>query len=128
MHTSSGLCSVFGRKKKDVLGEFCTVVVVLCSILADFGAVFRFRKHALSENGNANFFFGVDFFEPSKGILWLFDTNRLKANHLANPLKTRVFSAKSFLVENFRNMRAFSRFWEASVLIYFNFMVGPRTE
>ena len=92
----------------------------MCNILADFGVDFRFRKHALSENGNANFFFGVDFFYPAKGILWFFEANRLKANHLANLLKTRVFSAKSFFVETFRNMRAISRFREASVLIYFN--------
>ena len=102
--------------------------MVLCNILADFGVDFRFRKHALSENGNANFFFGVDFFEASKGILWYFEANRLESNHLLNPLKTRVFSAKSLLVDNFRNLRAFSRFWEASVLIYFYFMVGPRAE
>ena len=91
----------------------------MCSILDDFGADFRFRKHAPAKNGNANFFFGVDFFEPAKGILWLFEANWLKASYLPNSLKTRVFSAKSFLVENFRNMRAFSGFWEASVLIYF---------
>ena len=64
-------------------------------------------------------FFGVDFFEPSKGFLRYFETNHLKASRLANPLKTRVFSAKSFLVENFRNMRAFSSFWETTVLIFF---------
>ena len=97
----------------------------MCSILDEFWADFRFRKHALSENGNAKFFFGVDFFEPSKGFLRYFETNRLKASRLANLLKTRVFSAKSFFVENFRNMRAFSGFWEASVLIYFNFQGGP---
>ena len=119
MHTSGGLCRAEGLGKKGFLGEFCTVGAVLCRFLADFWAVFRFRKHALSENGNAKFFFGVDFFEPSKGILWYFEANRLKSNHLLNSLKTRVFSAKSFLVENFRNMRAFSGFWEASVLIYF---------
>ena len=119
MHTFGGLCWVEGRWEKDFQGDFCTAGVVLCRFLADFWAVFRFRKHALSENGNAKFFFGVDFFEPSKGILWYFEANRLESNHLLNPLKTRVFSAKSFLVENFRNMRAFSRFWEASVLIYF---------
>ena len=119
MHTFGGLCWVEGRWEKDFQGDFCTARVVLRSFLADFWAVFRFRKHALSENGNAKFFFGVDFFEPSKGILWYFEANRLKYSHLSNPLKTRVFSAKSFLVENFRNMRAFSRFWEASVLIYF---------
>ena len=100
-------------------------MAVLCSIFADFWADFRFRKHAPSEKVNAKFFFGVDFFEPAKGILWFFEANRLKANHLANLLKTRVFSAKSFFVENFRNMRAFSRFWEASVLIFFNFQGGP---
>ena len=119
MHTSGGLCRVEGRGEKDFQGEVCTSAAVLCSILDDFGADFRFRKHAPAENGNANFFFGVDFFEPSKGILQFFETNRLKANHLANSLKTRVFSAKSFFVENFRNMRVFSRFWEASVLIFF---------
>ena len=91
----------------------------MCSILADFLADFRFCKHALSEKVNAKFFFGVDFFEPSKGFLRYFETNHLKASRLANPLKTRVFSAKSFLVENFRNMRAFSSFWETSVLIFF---------
>ena len=119
MHTFGGVCWVEGRWEKDFQGDFCTAGVVLRSFLADFWAVFRFRKHALSENGNAKFFCGVDFFEPSKGILWYFEANRLKSNHLLNSLKTRVFSAKSFLVENFRNMRAFSRFWEASVLIYF---------
>ena len=100
----------------------------MCNILADFGVDFRFRKHALSENGNANFFFGVDFFYPAKGILWFFEANRLKTSHLPNPLKIRVFSAKSFLVENFRNMRAISRFREASVLIYFNLYSIPPTE
>ena len=98
--------------------------MVWCSIFADFWADFRFRKHALSENGNAKFFFGVDFFEPSKGFLRHFEVNRLKTSHLTNPLKIRVFSAKSFLVENFRNMRAISRFWEASILIYFNYRDG----
>ena len=99
-------------------------MVVLCSILDDFWADFRFCKHAPSENGNAKFFFGVDFFEPSKGFLWHFDTNHLKASCLSNPLKTRVFSAKSFFVENFRNMRAFSGFGKASLLIYFGNDIG----
>jgi hypothetical protein len=124
MHTFGGLCRVEGRGEKDFQGEFCTSMAVLCSILDDFGADFRFRKHAPAENGNAKFFFGVDFFEPSKGFLWHIEANQLKASCLTNPLKTRVFSAKSFLVENFRNMRVFSRFWEASVLIYFNFPGG----
>ena len=119
MHTFGGLCRVEGRGEKDFQGEFCTSVAVLCNILDDFGADFRFRKHAPAENGNAKFFFGVDFFEPSKGFLWHIEANQLKASRLTNPLKTRVFSAKSFFVENFRNMRAFSRFWAASVLIYF---------
>ena len=128
MHTFGGLCRVEGRGEKDFQGEFCTARAVLCSILDEFWADFRFRKHALSENGNAKFFFGVDFFEPAKGILWFFEANRLKASRLANPLKTRVFSAKSFFVENFRNMRAFSGFWEASVLIYFYFSGWFRAE
>ncbi len=118
-HTFGGLCRVERQGVKGFQGEFCTARVVLCNILADFGANFRFCKHALTEKGNAKFFCGVDFFEPSKGFLWYYEANRLKANRLVNPLKTRVFSAKSFFVENFRNMRAFSRFWAASVLIYF---------
>ena len=110
MHTFGGLCRVEGRGEKDFQGEFCTARAVLCNIFADFLADFRFCKHALSENGNANFFFGVDFFEPPKEFLRYIETNHLKDSYLINPLKTRVFSAKSFLVENFRNMRAFSRF------------------
>ena len=35
---------------------------------ADFGAVFRFCKHASDEKVNAKFFCGVDFFQPPKGF------------------------------------------------------------
>ena len=75
----------------------------------------RFCKHAKFSKVNAKFFCGVDFFEPPKGFLCYFKTNRLKDIHLTNPLKTRVFSAKSFLV---RKSRVFSRV-ECSIFPHF---------
>ena len=75
MHTFGLLCRVEGRGERVPRREFCTAGVVLCRILADFcenfadfGAVFRFCKHASDEKVNAKFFCGVDFFQPPKGF------------------------------------------------------------
>jgi hypothetical protein len=69
--------------------------VVLCNILADFGVDFRFRKHALSENGNAKFFFGVDFFQPAKGIMWFFRGQPTESQPFAEPSQnSRIFGQK----------------------------------
>ena len=61
-HTFGGLCRVEGQGEKGFQGEFCTARVVLCNILADFGANFRFCKHALLEKVNAEKKFGVAVF------------------------------------------------------------------
>ena len=97
----------------------CRFLAFFCENFADFGAVFRFCKHASDEKVNAKFFCGVDFFQPSKGFLNYFEAKQLILNILPNHLKTRVFSAKSFFVQNFENMRAFNGFWEALVLTSF---------
>ena len=97
----------------------CRILGVFGENFGDFGVVFRFCKHASDEKVNAKFFCGVDFFQPSKGFLQRFEAKRLKTNDLTNPLKTRLFSAKSFFVQNFENMRAFNGFWEVPVLTYF---------
>ena len=108
MHTFGCLCRVEGRRGKELWRDFCTDRVVLCRILAvfgenfaDFGVDFLFRKHASDEKVNAKFFCGVDFFQPSMGFLRRFETNRLKTSNLSNSLKTRLFSTKSFFVQNF---------------------------
>ena len=126
MHISACLCSFLRCGKDDSRLEICTTAAALCRFLAvfckisgKFGVVFRFCKHAKFSKVNAKFFCGVDFFQPSKEFLSCFEANELKISVLTNPLKTRVFSAKSFFVQNFENMRAFNGFWEVLVLTNF---------
>ena len=108
MHISARLCSFLRCGENGSRRENCTNKVVLCRLLADFGkilrdfwVVFRFCKHAKFSKVNAKFFCGVDFFKPSKGYFHRFSDKLLSISTLANPLKTRVFSSKSFFVQNF---------------------------
>ena len=64
----------------------------------------RFCKHAKFSKVNAAEKFGVDFWKR-KGAKFLQNQHKsLYYNHLAKPLKTRVFSAKNFLAQNFQNL------------------------
>ena len=76
--------------------------MVLCSFFRIFCPVSRFFKHAKFSKVNAKFSKGVDFWKPEGRKFCQNLRNLLSISHLANPLKTRLFSAKTLLVENNR--------------------------
>ena len=61
----------------------------------------RFCKHAKFSKVNAKFSKVVDFFFSTNAFFRKNHHNRLIINNLIKPLKTRLFSSKSFFVENF---------------------------
>ena len=63
-----------------------------------------FCKHTEFSKVNAFWKFGIDFFQPSAAIFFQNEHKHLYASRLAKPLKTRVFSAKNILAQNFQNM------------------------
>ena len=73
----------------------------LCNIRPKFCIELRFCKHAKFSKVNAAEKFGVDFFSPLARFFARFERNLLKDNVLLKSLKTRLFSSKSFLAQNF---------------------------
>jgi hypothetical protein len=75
--------------------------------------------NAKKEKVNAKFFFGVDFLEPPMAFCRQIESMHLKAKGLLKPLKTRLFSANNFFVENKRVLKVFSCFEAPSALTNF---------
>ena len=95
-------CSTFAWWKNEGKSQFFAHTILFCACyLLIFDAFSHFCKHAVAKNGNAKFFFGVDFLKPAMPNFRQIQPNRLNDNHLAKPLKTRKFSTKSFLAQNF---------------------------
>ena len=90
-----------GEKPCERILIFAHTAWFCARFLRNFCPFSRFCKHAKISKVNAKFFCGVDFWKQTNAFFRRNSHKQLIANHLANPLKTRLFSSKTSFVKNF---------------------------
>ncbi|MBQ8097572.1 MAG: hypothetical protein IJV45_10950 [Prevotella sp.] len=120
---SNPLRAVSPRWRGEKQAGFCTSAPILCKIWAIFRHFFastppsvstpNFQKSTPFENLALTFFSRpLPFFAKNKH-------KHLYSNYLAKPLKTRVFSVKKFLAQNFQNLEGVEVFFFGTALTKF---------
>ena len=105
----SDFCRTTNLERSDWRGKNCTNRVILCSyfrfswhISCVFWLVTHIFKHAKFSKVNAFWKFGVDFFKRKSPEFSQNVRNSLFLRRLSTPLKNRLFSDESLLVQNSR--------------------------